>query len=161
MAFPPLGKTATKAQALAYLSAVFGSYRYGNAKATPYQGMTAAGVYAYIEAQNPRAAPYLIAVDVSDLMASSALAKTVGAGAVATGGAVNAIGTGVTQGLKQFAGGPFGSLESFLGLLETPAVWLRAAEGVIGVLLILTAVSKSVSAGSAVGKAARLVPLIA
>jgi hypothetical protein len=49
---------------------------------------------------------------------------------------------------------------AFFGNLGNPHMWLRIAEGILGILLIATAVSK-LAEGSAIGQAARKIPLVA
>jgi hypothetical protein len=121
----------------------------------PYAGMTAVAMYRALRAKGD--APALAAAIVYEAWLGegigSATAKSLGAGGSALGD--------VSQGISRtnLFGGPFGSLESFIGALETPAVWLRIAEGLIGVLLIATAVAHMTDASSALGKAARAVPL--
>lgn len=53
-----------------------------------------------------------------------------------------------------------GGVEGFLAKLGDPHLWLRIAEGILGIILIATSVSKLTGAGSAVGKVARKVPLV-
>jgi len=77
---------------------------------------------------------------VSD--AVSGLSKFTTAGAVAVGKATK----------------PF-SVNSFLGALTSRGLWIRIAEGSLGILLILVSVAK-LAEGTQIGKLAKKVPLV-
>src|SRR5262249_38086340 len=117
-----LAANATKAQALAYLSANFKN-TYHNAAKTPYEGKNAGQLYAYIEQRNPKAPPHDIAVAAADLLLSSGIGS--------------AVGTGATEGLTgindfaQAAANPANyqfPLTSLLGALTSAALWVRVAK---------------------------------
>lgn len=76
----------------------------------------------------------------------------------ATGTALGATATGIETAsiIPSWADG----LAGLLSDLESPQTWLRIAEGILGILLIATAVSHMTGAGNAVGKAARALPLV-
>lgn len=153
MAAPPLATSATQAQALAYLNATYGGYKYSNTAKTPYQGMTAAQIYAQVAAQNPGASPYNIAVATADLLLSSGVASTIGAAANTAGQVVGDTATGVAS--ASYLPG----LTSLLGALTDKNLWVRAAKVIIGGALVLIGLAHMTGADNAVAVAARKAPL--
>ena len=97
MANPPLAANATDNQAKSYLTSVFGSFKYQNKSSTPYNGMTATQVYAYIRKRNPHAKPYNVAVAAYDVMLSAAIGKGIGTGVDETGQIAGATDKGISK----------------------------------------------------------------
>lgn len=154
MAAPALAANATEAQALAYLSANFKN-TYTNAASTPYQGKNASQIYAYLKGESPSATPYQLAQLTADLLLSSALGGTIGAAASTAGQAIGDVATGVSTAsfLPSWADG----LANLLGDLENGALWLRVAEGVLGIVLIaigLARITKAVPVATKIAKTA-------
>lgn len=97
MANPPLSVNATDNQAKSYLTSVFGTFKYQNKIDTPYQGMTATQVYAYLRKQEPSASPYNTAVAAYNIMLSAAIAKGIGTGVNETGQITGDTQTGIDK----------------------------------------------------------------
>jgi hypothetical protein len=152
-----LAADATQAQALAFLSAQYGTYRYSNSAKTPYNGMDAAQIYAYLAKQSPGSSPYELAVATSDLLLSSAVGADIGAGIDTGATALGDTLTGVQTAsiLPSWADG----LASFLGFVTSAAGWVRVLKVAIGGLLVVIGVSHMTGASNAVSQAARKVPL--
>jgi hypothetical protein len=127
-------------------------------KLNQYAGLTAVEMYQALRKTGD--SPTLAAAIVYEAWLGEGIGRGVVKAVSAGGAAVGDSAKGTATGLTAFAGGPFGSITSFIGLLETPATWLRIAEGAVGILLIATAVSHMSGAGSAIGKAARALPLV-
>lgn len=157
MAAATLPANATQAQALAYLNATYGSYKYSNTAKTPYQGMTAAQIYAYIAKQNPKATPYNVAVASADVILSSGVGATVGAAANTAGTALGGVATGVETAslLPSWADG----LTNLLGALANKNTWIRVAKVIVGGVLLIVGLVHITGADNAVATAARKVPL--
>lgn len=153
-AAPTLASNATQAQALAYLNAFWGSAKFTSATASPYQGMTAAQVYATIAAAHPGTSPYEIAVAASDVMLSSAVGSTIGAGVNTATTALGDTATGVATANYGF------TLASLLSALTSKATWVRVAKVIVGGGLLLIGIAHMTGASDAVSTAARKVPVI-
>jgi hypothetical protein len=156
MAAPALATNATKAQALAYLSKQWGTYTYSNTTKTPYQGMNASELYAYLAKQNPTASPYTLAVDTSDLLLSSDLAYGIGGSVTAAGDATGDIATGTVKGLDQFLSNP---LFGFLTIFTNGELWIRVAKVVIGGIVLIVGLAHMSGASNAIASTARKAPL--
>lgn len=138
------------AQQDSYLEGVFS--KYGGS----YKGMTALEYYQSLRQKGDTPTTALAVVYAAFL--ATGTGSTVGKIIGATGAATSDVQTGIdtTSLLPSWADG----LASLLSDLESPKTWLRIAEGLLGILLIATAVSHMTGAGSAVGKAARALPLV-
>lgn len=158
MAAPPpgLAANATKAQALAYLKKIFGTYKYHNAAKTPYEGKDYAQVYAYVAARNPGATPHDIAAATADVLVSSEFASSVQGSVTAAGQDIGSIAKGVaTANYAPWAAG----LGNLLGALTSAALWIRVAKVIVGGTLLIVGLAHMTGADSAVAAAARTVPL--
>lgn len=158
MTAPALAPSATKAQALAYLSSQWAGYTYHNNASTPYEGMNASQLYAYLAGKDPAASPYTVAVGVSDLLLSSGIAAGVQQGAstglAAIGAAANpASYSGIVPSWSS-------GLLSFLGDITSKNLWIRVGKVVIGGALLLIGMAHITGANNGVAKAARKVPVI-
>jgi hypothetical protein len=153
MAAPTLAANATEAQALAYLNAEYGSYKYTNTAKTAYQGKTAAQIYAYLKAQNPAAAPYSLAVASADLIVSSEVGQGVAAGVSTGTSALGDTATGVATANYGFA------LSSLLAALTSKNLWVRVGKVVIGGALVIIGLAHMTGASGAVATIARKAPL--
>jgi len=155
-----LSPNATKAQALAYLNAQWKGYKYANSASSPYNGKTAAQIYAQLAAQNPTATPYTIAGNVDAIMVSSAFAAGLGQG---TTEGTNILGQTANPanynldlpswlaGLTNFAG--------FLEALGQAHTWIRVAKVAVGGALLIIGLAHMTGADNAVASAARKVPV--
>ena len=151
---PTLAANATDAQALAYLSAFWGTKKFTSPGKSPYNGKTAAQIYAYIKQQHPTGyTPYQYAQAAQDVMLSAAVGQAIGEG-VKTG----ATAIGDTQTGVQTANYGF-TLSSFLSALTASATWVRVAKVIVGGGLVLIGVAHMTGASDAVSTAARRVPL--
>jgi hypothetical protein len=148
-----LAANATKAQALAYLSANFKN-TYHNAAKTPYEGKNASQLYAQIEAQNPKAPPHDIAVAVADLLLSSGIGSAVGTGTNEGFGAISDFAQAAGNSANYLP-----SLTSLLSALTSANTWIRVAKVVVGGALVLIGVAHMTGASGAVSTVARKVPL--
>jgi hypothetical protein len=158
---PPGGTESARAKALAQYGRIIVQYFPGvyKGKDPRYQGLTWEQVYFAIAEKAPNLSPLYIANKVAGLAAVQNIAYGVGAFTSQSGNFANdAIKAGA--GIHGFGFGGFGSILDFLNALGDPHLWLRIAEGILGIILIATAVSKMTGAGSAIGKVARKVPLV-
>lgn len=161
MAAPALAQNATRAQALAYLNSYWGSAVYKNSQSTPYNGKTAAQIYGLLETSiGQRTSPHDIAVQVQDLMLSSAVAQGIGQG-VTEG--TTAIGDSATAlGKTSFLPNPLTGLDaigSFFGTLTSANTWIRVAKVLVGGIVLVIGLAHITGASNAVAQAARKVPL--
>lgn len=157
MSAPALARNATKAQALAYLSSQWAGYTYHNNASTPYEGMDASQLYAYLAGKDPTASPYTVAVGVSDLLLSSGIAAGVQQG---TNTGLAAIGASANP--ANYSGlAPSWStgLLSFLGDLTSSATWIRVAKVVVGGALLIVGLAHITGADNTVAVVARKAPL--
>lgn len=172
MATPTLATNATEAEAIAYLNAFWGSVTYQNATSTPYNGMTAAQIYAYIAAQHPTGyTPYQYAQAASDVMLSSEVGSAAQQGANSAGAALGGTDTGIqTANLSALSGigaalsgieSAFGGIASFFGDFTQVNTWLRVAKVIIGGVLIIVGAANLMGAKQVVGKVAKAAPLLA
>lgn len=157
MALPKLPQGLTADEYEAIFAGTKGVYK-GNNKA--YYGKSWGDVYAAIYAADVKAGkagatPYRVALAVESLMF---IQGDIGSLVTFLGNFYKITSKSAIP--SPHIPGPFDGVIGFLGKLEDPHTWLRVGEGLLGIMLILTAVSKSTGAGSAIGKAARKVPLI-
>jgi hypothetical protein len=134
----------------AYLEGVLAKY------GGTYQGMSALEYYESLR-QKGDAPAVALSVVYSQWLGQgtgSAIGKELGA----LGASTSDVQTGIDTAsiLPSWSTG----LASLIGDLESPRTWLRIAEGILGILLVATAISHMSGAGSAVGKAARTLPLV-
>lgn len=155
MASATLATTATAAQAVAYLSSQWGTYKYANSSGTPYNGLDASQLYAYLAKENPSASPYDIAVAVSDLLLSSGFASAVGAGADESEQLTQDTASGLESAsyLPSFEAG-------ILGALTSKNTWIRVAKVVIGGALLIIGLAHITGADNVIANTARKVPVI-
>lgn len=163
-AVPTLASNATEAQAVAYLSAFWGSATYSNSTSTPYNGKNATQLYAYIAQQNPSASPYSIAVSVSDLLLSSETGSAIGSGANEGLGDISQSATAAANpanypSLPSWLSG-LGDFAGFLQALGSANTWIRVGKVVIGGVLIIVGAAHLTGAGGAVKEIASKVPVI-
>lgn len=130
-----------------------------NASDASNDGLTWGGYYSKVTS-SPLAAPYSPYQLAEGVVGELEIGKVPGAIATGIVGGANALGD-VAQGIQTASILPSwtNGLTSFLSFLTSRSSWVRIAEGVIGALLILSAVS-SLAAGTPVGKLAAKVPLI-
>ena len=138
------------AQQDTYLEGVFS--RYGGT----FQGMTAVEYYQSLRGKGDT--PTTALAIVYSQWLGQGTGKAVGDELGALGAATSDVETGIdtTSLLPSWSTG----LATLLGGLESPGTWLRVGEGILGILLIATAVSHMTGAGSAVGTAVRKIPLV-
>lgn len=155
-----LAANATEAQALAYLSANFKN-TYSNTVSTPYQGKTGAQIYAILKTASPSSTPFQLAQAAGDLLLSSALGSTVGAAADTAGLVVGDAGTGIAN--ASFIPSWSTGLTQLLSALTSGALWIRVAEGVLGVVLIaigLAKITRAVPVATKIAKTAGAVAVL-
>lgn len=138
----PTGQGLSAAQWEAWFSANASTTKYaGTARAggtVPLAGKTWAQVYASLyavgQAQAPKQTPDQIATATLDLAVAQGVGNTFGAAEGAAGAAVAVAGTGVANAsfLPSWAAG----LASILSDLGNAKLWLRIAEGLLGIVLI-------------------------
>lgn len=154
--------TGTRASQISQYESWIGSSFPGvisNASDAANNGLTWGGYYGKVAA-SPLSAPYSPYQLAEGVVGELEIGKVPGALAAGVIGGAQALGdvaTGVQTAsiLPSWTGG----LTSFLSFLTDRSSWVRIAEGVIGALLILSAVS-SLAAGTPAGKLAAKVPLI-
>lgn len=152
-----LASNATESQALAYLSAYWGSAKYTNSQSTPYNDKDAEQIYAYIKSQHPTGyTPYQYAQAAQDVMLSSAVAKGISTGTseglTAIGDSAVAAGNSANYpSLPSWLSG-LDSFAHFLNALGSANLWIRVAKVAVGGTLILIATAKITGAGSVISK---------
>jgi hypothetical protein len=153
MAATPSQKTFlgwSTAQQDAYLEGVFSGY------GGTFQGMSAEDYYKSLRTEGE--SPVTALAKVYSQWLGQGTGKAVGSEITALGASTAAVETGIQTAsiLPSWSTG----LATLLGDLESPKTWLRIAEGILGIVLIGTAISHMTGAGSAVGSAARKIPLV-
>jgi hypothetical protein len=138
------------AQQDAYLEGVFSKY------GGTYKGLSAVAYYEQLRGEGRT--PVTALPIVYSAFLASGTGRAVNSELVALGAATQDVSTGIQTAsiLPSWSTG----LASLLGDLESPKTWLRIAEGILGIVLIGTAISHMTGAGSAVGKVARKIPLV-
>jgi hypothetical protein len=117
-------------------------------------GITFETWYDTAHAKDPSLTPYQAA---PIWLVGQGVSTGLGSAATAVGTATGQAAQGATTGADEFAKSL--SVPNFLGLLTNRQLWIRVAEGLLGIMLVLVAVAE-LGKGTAIGTAVKAVPFI-
>lgn len=124
-------------------------------------GSQAGVAYITYNASNPGRTPYENAQAFAEIIALQGLQKGLAEAGSGVGSAQNAAITGAVKGAEQVVSWQTGleAIGKFFEGLGKGSTWIRVAEGVLGLVLVLVAVGE-LGKGTAVGKAVKKIPFI-